>query len=126
MNRPQHCVEKANSAWASFQRIAFEQGGLEAVFSHIRNLVISTLIMAAGADAIKHALLMPLYGILDFDMSGYGVAATGVALVILNLLDGLQKLARTKTPLTLRVLAILLYVLFSIRVAQLIVAFRTS
>jgi hypothetical protein len=59
-------------------------------------------------------------------MSGYGVAATGVALVILNLLDGLQKLARTKTPLTLRVLAILLYVLFSIRVAQLIVAFRTS
>jgi hypothetical protein len=40
------------------------------------------------------------------EVCGFDVAASGVALLALNLLDGLQKLATTKTPFPLRVLVI--------------------
>jgi hypothetical protein len=126
MNQPNHCREKVAGAWKSFQRIAFEQAGLEAVFNHVRNLVISTLIIAAGAHAIDHGPSMRALEVFELESSGYGVAAAGLTLAILNLLDGFQKLARTNAPIFLRVLVIVFYLFFSVRIAQLMFAFRTS
>ena len=119
-------MEKITGAWKSFQRIAFEQAGLEAVFNHVRNLVISTLIIAAGVHAIVHWPSMPALAVFGLESSGYGVAASGLILAILNLLDGFHKLARTKTPIALRVVVIILYLFFSVRVTQLMFLFRIS
>jgi hypothetical protein len=100
-------------AWKSLYRITFEQGGLEAVFNHVRNLVISTLILAAGVHAAVHG--PPTSALFVFESTGYAVAASGLVLAILNLLDGFHKLARTNTPNLLRVLVIVLYPIFSVR-----------
>ena len=121
-----HYIEKAKSAWKRFQLIAFESGGLEAVFRHVSNLVIVTLVLAAGVHAVKHSSSIQVLGILEVEISGYVVAASGVILAVLNLLDGLQKLARANYHVTLRVLVVLLYLFFYIRIMQLMAAFRIS
>jgi phosphoglycerol transferase MdoB-like AlkP superfamily enzyme len=54
------------------------------------------------------------------------VAAVGFILAILNLLDGLYKLARMNAPILLRVVVIMFYLFFAVRVAQLIYLFRIS
>jgi hypothetical protein len=126
MKRADRSIEKVTEAWKSLHRITFEQGGLEAVFNHVRNLVISTLIIAAGVHATVHGPTLSTLAIFQIESSGYGVAAIGLVLAILNLLDGLHKLARTKTPNLLRVLLIIFYLFFSVRVAQLMFAFRIT
>ena len=119
-------LEKANSAWKSFQQIVFKSGGLEAVFRHVNNLVVATLILAAGIHAVRHSSSIPVLGILEVEVSGYVLAASGVILADLNLIDGLQKLARENYHMTLRVLVVLLYLFFYIRIMQLMAAFRIS
>lgn len=126
MKQPKRYMAKVTGAWKIFQRIAFEQAGLEAVFNHVRNLVISTLIIAAGMSATVHGPHIPPVAVFELESCGYGVAATGLALAILNLVDGLHKLPRTNTPILLRVLVIMLYLFFSVRATQLIYAFRIS
>ena len=54
------------------------------------------------------------------------MAAVGFILAILNLLDGLYKLARMNAPILLRVVVIMFYLFFAVRVAQLIYLFRIS
>jgi hypothetical protein len=51
MNRFNHQVDNLTGAWNSIQQIAFEGAGLKAVFEHVRNLVLATLIIAAGVHA---------------------------------------------------------------------------
>ena len=119
-------MEKTNSAWRSFQQIAFERRGLEAVFRHVSNLVNATLILAVGMHAVKHSSSMRVLSILEVGISGYIVVANGVFLAVLNLLDGLQKLARNNYHVILRVLVVLLYLFFYIRITQLMAAFRSS
>jgi phosphoglycerol transferase MdoB-like AlkP superfamily enzyme len=126
MNQFNHHVENLTGAWNSFQQIAFEGAGLKAVFEHVRNLVLATLIIAAGVHANVYWPHMPALAIFEFEPWGYGVAAVGFILAILNLLDGLYKLARMNTPILLRVVVIMFYLFFAVRVAQLIYLFRIS
>ena len=126
MSQFNHHVENLTGAWNSFQQIAFERAGLKAVFEHVRNLVLATLIIAAGVHANVYWPHMPALAVFEFEPWGYGVAAVGLILAILNLLDGLHKLARRNAPILLRVLVIMLYLFFSVRVAQLIYLFRIS
>ena len=126
MKQPKLYIEKVTGTWKSLHRTTFEQAGLEAVFNHVRNLVVSTLIIAAGVHATVHGPTMPLVAVFKLESSGYVVAASGLILAILNLLDGLHKLARTNTPNLLRVVVIVLYLFFSIRITQLMFVFRIS
>ena len=126
MNQFKRYAENLTGVWNSFQQMAFERAGLKAVFDHVRNLVLATLIIAAGVHANVYAPDMPTLAIFELKSFGYGVAAVGLILAILNLLDGLHKLARTSTPILLRVLVIMLYLFFSVRVLQLIYLFRIS
>jgi hypothetical protein len=124
MKQADRYMGKVIEAWKSLHQITFEQDGLEAVFNHVRNLVIATLIIATGVHATVHEPRIPALAIFQVEWCGYGVAASGLILAFLNLLDGLHRLARTKTPNLLRVLVIILYLFCSVRIAQLMFAFR--
>jgi len=39
--------------WRALQTLLLEQGGIGAIFAHLRNLVMATVIIAAGAYAIR-------------------------------------------------------------------------
>jgi hypothetical protein len=102
----------------------FEEDGLAAVFTHARNVLTGTALIAAGLYAARHFEKAGLPGMWKVNFAGYSVAALGVGLLLLNLLDGLRRLARRQHPMTLRVLAILAYLALSIRLTQVIVYFR--
>ena len=105
----------------------FDNEGLNTLFSHARNVLTATLIIAAGVFATHQPVeSAPLPGMLAVHFAGYGVAGFGIILLLLNLCDGLHRLARQKHRLALRLLAIFIYLGFSIRLTQVIVYFRAA
>jgi hypothetical protein len=103
-----------------------DEGGIEQIFSHLRNLLIATVIIAAGSYAIAQPAEVEIFGVLDLEVAGFGVAAIGFILVGLNLLDGLCKLARLETPLIPRIALGCVYLFISMRLMQLIVLLRAG
>ena len=62
----------------------FDEGGLNVLFDHARNLLMAALIIAAGSYGIKQAPTVELLGFLDVEFAGYVVLAIGVLLAVLN------------------------------------------
>jgi hypothetical protein len=103
-----------------------DEGGIEETFSHLRNLLIATVIIAAGSYAIGQRADAELFGISDLESVGFGVAAIGFVLVGLNLLDGLYKLASLGIPLIIGAALGGLYLFISMRLIQVVVLLRTG
>jgi len=112
--------------WRSLKTKLLDEGGIEDIFSHVRNLLIATVIIAAGSYATRQQPDVEVYGVLNLAIAGFGVAAIGFILVCLNLFDGLYKLTRLGTPLVLRVAVVGLYLLVSVRLIQLTVLLRAG
>lgn len=110
---------------SAIKKTLFDDGGVEEVFRHARNLVVATLVIAAGINALEHTASMDVVGTIDPRIAGYFVAALGVLLFTLNLMDGLYKLSKAKRGMLLQLIVIAMYLLITVRVAQLIVALRT-
>lgn len=100
----------------------FEGGVSQLIFEHARNLVVATLVLAAGLEAIEHDPRE--MGILYFKSAGYAVSAIGVALVLLNLLQGLHHLSKARLQRAWQTLLIAAYVVLFWRVVHLILLFR--
>lgn len=118
-------TDRITRAWARLMAELFENDGLDAVFTHARNVLTGTAVVAAGLYAINHLGSKNLPGMWTVHFAGYAVALLGVVLLALNLLDGLRRLARRKHHVALRVAAILVYVALSMRLTQVIVYFRS-
>ena len=105
-------------------RELFDEDGLNTVFQHARNVLSGTLIIAAGLYAAHHLGGSPMPGMWTVHLAGYVVATLGVVLLLLNLCDGLRRLARRRHHLALRVATIVVYLALSVRLTQVIVYFR--
>lgn len=103
----------------------FERGGLRAIFDHARNAVVATLIVAAGLGTARTQDLTDLIGVPYPLIAGYVVAGLGCALVALNFLDGLRKLARLRWHVVLQIALGLGYLFASIRIVQFLIFMRT-
>ena len=96
--------------WLAFYSGHMEQASKE-IFSHVEKVIIGTLIVSAGAHVSSADPAIELFGVI---------------LLVLNFLDGLYKLARLNWHLAYQVAMTLLYVALSVRLIQLILAFRTE
>jgi hypothetical protein len=103
-----------------------DEGGIAEIFSHVRNLLVATLVIAAGAYAIRQEADVEVFGVLSLQIAGLGVAAIGLILVGLNLLDGLYKLTKVGSPLALRVGLLALYLFVALRLIQFTVLLRAG
>ncbi|MFL9998944.1 hypothetical protein PQR34_46880 [Paraburkholderia sediminicola] len=103
----------------------FDRGGLSAAFEHARNLLVATFIVAAGFETVSHFDTIDLPGLHNPLFAGYVVAGTGCLLIVLNFIDGLRKLAKLRWHVALQAALSIAYLLFSLRVVQLIVLFRS-
>jgi hypothetical protein len=65
-----------------------------------------------------------LFGYLRHGLIGRGVMLFGVILLLLNFVDGLYKLSKLNWHIAYQTLMAILYVALSIRLIQLILAFR--
>jgi hypothetical protein len=104
----------------------FDEGGAEAIFSHVRNLLIASVIIAAGTFAIRKAPDVEMLGVANEEIAGGAVAAIGFGLAGLNLIDGLLKLSKVRSSLALRIALVGLYLFFSLRLVHFVVLLRAG
>ncbi|HEY0335383.1 MAG TPA: hypothetical protein VGC74_17050 [Stenotrophomonas sp.] len=102
--------------------LLFDDGLLRLIFEHVRNVAVSSLITAAGLEVARVSPSESEFTHPGF--AGYSVAAIGMSLLVLNLLDGLWKLSRLKSHVLLQCVLCVSYALISWRVAQLVLSFK--
>src|SRR3977135_1681411 len=111
------------SRWLAFYGDHVEPASRE-MFGHVKKLVIGTLIVSAGAHVSSNEPAIVLFGYLRHGLVGRGVELFGVILLLLNFLDGLYKLARLDWHVAYQVAMSFCYIILSVRLIQLILAFR--
>src|SRR4051812_23635389 len=108
--------------------LAFYAGNLETIskemFSHVEKMIIGTLIVSAGAHVSSNEPAIVLFGYLRHGLIGRGVELFGLVLLVLNFLDGLYKLAKLDWHVVYQLVMSLCYIALSVRLIQLILAFR--
>ncbi|HEY9029180.1 MAG TPA: hypothetical protein VIO33_24425 [Burkholderiaceae bacterium] len=119
-------LARIKQVWETVVTQVFDKEGLEALFMHARNVLTGAAVVAAGLYAIHHVGESHLQGLWNLRLAGYVVAFVGAGLLVLNLIDGLRKLARRRHHLLLRFATILVYVVISMRLTQVIIYFRTA
>lgn len=111
--------------WLAFYSGHMEQASKE-IFAHVEKVIIGTLIVSAGAHVSSADPAIELFGYLRHSLVGRGIELFGIILLVLNFLDGLTKLARLNWHFAYQIAMTLLYVALSVRLIQLILAFRTE
>ena len=113
--------------WEGVVAQLFDKESFDAVFTHARNVLTGAAVVAAGLYAVHHVGGdVPLTGPWNVHVAGYVVAGVGALLLLLNLVDGLRKLAQRRHPLLLRIATVFLYVVISMRLTQVIIYFRAA
>jgi hypothetical protein len=82
------------------------------------------LIISAGAHVSSDEPAIVLFGYLRHSLVGRGVELFGIVLLTLNFLDGLYKLAKLNWHAAYQIVMSLFYIALSVRLVQLILAFR--
>ena len=110
--------------WKRYQKL-LENDLSTQIFDNVKNLVVCALLFAAGTDALRgtHDLFM---GILASNMAGWGLIALSTILLVLNVSDGIRRLANLRYHLLLQISLILIYVIISMRVVEIVWGFRSS
>ena len=113
------------SKWMTFYAEKVEPFYKEMV-SHIEKLIIGTLIVSAGAHVSSEEPSIQLFGYLRHSLVGRGVMLIGIVILALNFIDGLYKLAKVNRHLAWQIVMSFFYIAVSVRLIQLILAFRGS
>lgn len=116
-------MQNARHRWHSFYEDNVEHVS-KGLFSHIEKMIVGTLIVSAGAHVSSAEPAIELFGYLRHGLVGRGVELFGIALLILNFLDGLYRLTKQNWHIVAQVVMTICYVALSARLIQLILAFR--
>ena len=109
--------------WLTFYTEHIEQSSKE-IFTHVEKMIIGTLVISAGAHVSSNEPAIALFGYLRHSLVGSGVQLFGVVLLVLNFLNGLYKLAKLDWHVAYQIVMSLCYFALSVRLIQLILAFR--
>ncbi len=116
-------MQDIKSRWLTFYASRIEQTSKE-IFGHVEKLIVGTLIVSAGAHVSSTEPAIVLFGYLRHGLVGRGVELFGVVLLVLNFLDGFCKLAKLNWHAAYQIVMSICYVVLSVRLIQLILAFR--
>ena len=116
-------MQNIRTRWLAFYAEHVEPASRE-MFGHVEKLIIGTLIISAGAHVSSTDPAILLFGYLRHGLVGRGVELFGVILLILNFLDGFYKLAKLDWHAAYQVVMTFCYFALSVRLIQLILAFR--
>jgi hypothetical protein len=96
------------------------------MFGYVEKMVIATLIISAGAHVSSNEPAIVLFGYLRHGLVGRGVELFGIVLLLLNFLDGFYKLAKLNWHAAYQIVMSFCYIALSVRLVQLIMAFRAE
>jgi hypothetical protein len=118
-------MRDTRTKWLTFYAEHVEQASRQ-MFDHVGKMIVGTLIISAGAHVSSNEPAIVLFGYLRHSLIGRGVMLFGVMLLVLNFLDGLYKLAKLEWHVAYQLAMSLCYVALSVRLIQLILAFRAE
>ncbi|SHN76452.1 hypothetical protein [Bradyrhizobium erythrophlei] len=108
--------------------LAFYAENVEPIFkeivSHVEKIIIGTLIISAGAHVSSNEPAIQLFGYLRHSLVGRGVMLIGIIILLLNFIDGLYRLAKVNWHVAWQIVMSVFYIALSVRMIQLILAFR--
>lgn len=116
-------MRDVRTRWVIFYAERVEPASKE-MFGHVEKMIIATLIISAGAHVSSNEPTIVLFGYLRHSLVGRGVELFGIVLLILNFIDGLYKLAKLDWHVAYQAAMSVCYVVLSVRLVQLILAFR--
>jgi len=116
-------MPEIRARWLAFYAEHVEPVSRE-LFSYVERMIIGTLIVSAGAHVSSSEPAILLFGYLRHGLVGRGVELFGVILLLLNFLDGFYKLSKLNWHAAYQILMSFCYFALSIRLIQLIMAFR--
>ena len=116
-------MSENKSRWLAFYAAHIEPASKE-MFGHVEKMIIATLIISAGAHVSSNEPAIVLFGYLRHGLVGRGVELFGIVLLLLNFVDGLYKLAKLDWHVAYQIAMSLCYIVLSVRLIQLILAFR--
>jgi hypothetical protein len=95
------------------------------VFDNVKNLLVCALLFAAGSNALNgnHQIFMGLWG---SQMTGLGLIGVSAVLMLMNISDGLHRLAKLRYHVLLQVFFCLLYLIVAVRVVEIVWSFRAD
>ena len=93
------------------------------IFDNVKNLLVCALLFAAGTNALMgpHELLI---GVSASSVAGWGLIVLSTLLMLLNVSDGIRRLAKLRYHLALQLLLILIYVVVAERVVEIVWVLR--
>jgi hypothetical protein len=95
------------------------------VFDNLKNLLVCALLFAAGTSTLgmRHELFL---GVLVYDAAGWGLIVMSGLLLILNVSDGIRRLARLRYHVLIQALVCITYLIIAGRVVEMVWAFRAD
>ena len=116
-------MQDIKTRWLTFYADHVEPASKE-MFGHVEKMIIGTLIVSAGEHVSSNEPAIVLFGYLRHGLVGRGVELFGIVLLVLNFLDGFYKLAKLNWHTAYQIVMTFCYFALSIRLIQLILAFR--
>lgn len=116
-------MPELRNRWLAFYAEHVEPASKE-TFSYVERMIIGTLIVSAGEHVSSNEPAIVLFGYLRHELIGRGVELFGVILLALNFLNGLYKLSRLNWHTAYQIVMSVCYIALSVRLVQLILAFR--
>jgi hypothetical protein len=109
--------------WLTFYAEHLAQAST-AIFNYVERMIVATLIISAGAHVSSNEPAIVLFGYLRHGLVGRLVELFGIVLLALNFFDGLYKLSKLDWHIAYQIAMSLCYIVLSVRLVQLILAFR--
>lgn len=104
-------------------RALLENDLATSVFDNVKNLLVCALLFAAGTNAVRgvHEVFL---GFFAMKVTGWGLIGVSALLLLLNISDGLHKLAKLQYHIVFQFLLCLVYLVISIRLVEIVWDFR--
>ena len=116
-------MENIRAKWLTFYADHVEPASKE-MFGHVEKMIVATLVISAGAHVSRTDPPLLFFGYLRHGLIGRGVELFGIVLLVLNFLDGLYKLSKLNWHIAYQIAMSICYIVLSVRLVQLILAFR--
>ena len=95
------------------------------VFDNVKNLLVCALLFAAGSNALNgnQQIFLGLWG---SQLTGLGLIVVSAVLMLMNISDGLHRLAKLRYHALLQAFFCLLYLVIAVRVVEMVWGFRAD
>ena len=93
------------------------------IFDNVKNLLVCALLFAAGTNTLLGQRELFL-GFFASTVAAWGLITLSAVLVLLNVSDGIRRLAKLRYHLALQVVLILVYLIVAERVVEIVWGFR--